>query len=65
MPQVPPGLHAAAAAAELPLDPLEANADQPFLTCSLPHFGHLTLFWALIERTNFSKSSPHAWHVYS
>jgi hypothetical protein len=67
MPQVPPGLQAAAEEKlpTSPVDPLVANADQPFLVLEPPNLGHWTGVLDDIERTNFSNCSLQSLQEYS
>jgi hypothetical protein len=69
MPQVlPVGPHPAAEAdsdAMLPLAAPVPKSDQPFFTCLLPHWGHLTSTSEVMERTNFSNWVSQSWQLYS
>ncbi len=40
-----------------------AQQETSFFTLELPHFSHVTEAAAESERTNFSKTRPHFWHL--
>jgi hypothetical protein len=40
-----------------------AQQETSFFTLALPHFSHFTESTAASERSNFSKTAPHCWHL--
>jgi hypothetical protein len=40
-----------------------AQQETSFFTLALPHFSHFTESAAANERRNFSKTTPHFWHL--